>query len=252
MLLKSDASHHYSSAHKRFLKPCIMRFFETELPRTFGPEVRSLIADKLIEIFYSNNVDIKSLQAGQVLWNAVHKETRADAPNMKTVPVILTLVNDDDISQLENGLPMPKHRRRVIARILNEAYQQGALLSMRDIGILIATNPSVISAARIEYEKENNITLPHTGNLHDMGTTLTHKYQIVYKHWVEHKDPKTISKETKHSVKAVDRYLNDFNRVKTLYLDGKDLEFIKTVTNISINVSTQYVEMIEQYVKERK
>ncbi len=250
MLIRSDASHHYRSAHKRFIKPCIERFFETELPKTFGPNLRSIIADKLLEIFYSNNVDAKTLKSGQVLWNAVDKNTRADAVNMKTVPVILTLINNEDINRLENGMTMSEHRQYVIARITKEAYKQGALMSMRDIGILLSINPSTISATRIAYEKKHKTALPHTGNLQDMGTCLTHKYQIVYKSIVENKNPKTIASETKHSIKAVDRYLKDFHIVKTLYLDGKDTKYIKAVARISEHVSIQYIEMIKQYVKE--
>jgi len=250
MLLSSSESHHYASAHKRFLKPAIERFFETELPKMFGPNIRGTIADKLIEIFNSNNRDVTTLKPGQILWNAVNKDTRADASNMKLVPVVLTIVEDEDISGLERKTQMSEHRKKVIARITNEAYQQGALLSMRDIGLLLTIVPSSISSTRIAYEKKHGLTLPHTGSLHDMGTTLTHKFQIVYKYVVDKKDPKTISSETNHSIKAVDRYLNDYNRVKTLYLDGKSEDYIKTVTNISKYVSSQYIEMIKQYVKE--
>jgi len=252
MIIRSDASHHYSSAHKRFIKPCIERFFETELPKTFGPNLRSIIAEKLLDIFYANNVDAKTLKSGQVLWNAVDKNTRVDAVNMKTIPVIMTLVNNEDVNRLENGMPMSENRQYVIARITKEAHQQGALLSMRDIGILLSINPSTISSTRIAYEKKYNTALPHTGNLQDVGTCLTHKYQIVYKSIVEKKNPKTIASETKHSIKAVDRYLKDFHRVKTLYLDGKDTKYIRVVANISEHVSKQYIEMIEQYVKEPK
>ncbi len=250
MLLRSDASHHYKSAHKRFLKPAIERFFEIELPKLFGPTLRPILAEKLLEIFYANNIDTKTLKSGQMLWNAIDKNTRADASNMKIVPVTLSLVTDDDITNLENEISIKKHRQNVIARITKEAYEQGALLSMRDISLFLAALPPTISKARINYEKENNVSLPHTGNLHDMGTCLTHKYQIVYKYVIEKKDPKTIASETNHSAKAVDRYLHDYNRVKTLYDDGKDTQYIKTVTGIAVHVSKQYIEMIEQYVKE--
>ena len=252
MLVRSSASHHYSSAHKRFVKPSIMRFFETELPKLFGPNLREMITDKLLDIFYSNHVNIKALKAGQILWNAVHKNTRADAPNMKLVPVLLTIIDDEDIDNLEEGAVMFAHRQKVIARITEEAYQQDALLSMRDIGLILTITPSAISKARITYEKKNNITLPHTGNLHDMGTCLTHKSQIVYKSIVEKKDTKIIAKETAHSIKAVDRYLSDFNRIKTLHLDGKAPEYIKLVTRMPTHVIMQYIKIIEQYVKEQK
>lgn len=242
----------YKSAHKRFLKPAIENFFEVEFPKSFGPSTRSLIADELIKIFDANNRDINTIKPGQVLWNAVHKNTRADSKNMKLVPVVLTLVNDNDISNLVNGMKKSEHKQNVVARILREAYQQEALLSMRDVGLLLAINDSSATQTRKSYEKRHNVDLPHPGNLQDMGSCITHKYQIIYKYVVEKKDPMRIAKETNHTVNAVDNYLRNFNRVKTLYLDNKDEKYINTVTNLSIGLINQYVSIVNQYVKERK
>lgn len=250
MLPISSASKHYSSAHKRFLKPAIENFFKTEFTKSFGPNVRSFIADELIKIFQENNRDINSIKPGQVLWNAVHKDTRADWDNMKLVPVILTLVNNDDISKLENGLKIPEHRQNVVARMLEEAYSQNALLSMRDVSLLLSINDSYATINRKKYEEKHNVLLPHPGNLQDMGSCITHKYQIIYKCVVEKKDPVIAAKETNHTVLAVDRYLKDFNRVKTLYLDDKDENYIHLVTKLSLNLIAQYLSIINQYVKE--
>lgn len=250
MLPASRESKHYKSAHKRFLKPAIENFFKTELTTSYGPGLRSVIADELIKIFQANNRDINSIKPGQVLWNAVHKDTRADSDKMKLVPVILTLVNDDDISKLEKGLKVSEHKQNVIARILKEAYSQGALLSMRDVSLLMGMTDSNATFSRKKYEAKHNINLPHPGNLQDMGSCMTHKYQIIYKCVVEKKDPLVAAKETNHTINAVDRYLKDFNRVKTLYLDDKDNDYIHLVTKLSLNLIAQYVNIINQYVKE--
>ena len=252
MLPISTASKRYSSAHKRFLKPAIENFFKTEFDKSFGPNVRSFIADELIKIFKENNRDTNSLKPGQVLWNAVHKNTRSDSHNMKLVPVILTLVSDDDISKLENGLKVSEHKQNVIARILEEAYSQEALLSMRDVSLLLVMSDSSATHSRKKYEAKHDVNLPHPGNLQDMGSCLTHKYQIIYKCVVEKKDPLIAAKETNHTIMAVDRYLKDFNRVKTLYLDNKDEDYIHLVTKLSLNLIAQYVNIINQYVKELK
>ena len=252
MLLRSHASHHYKSAHKRFAKPAIEHFFEQEFPKMFGPNIRSVIADKLIEIFHANFRGTKTLEPGQILWNAVHKDTRADSLNMKLVPVVLTIICEEDIAKLENGMKVSEHKQIVIARLTKEAYDQNALLSMRDIGLLTAGDASHISLCRKNYEQQHNVTLPHTGNLHDMGSCLTHKYQIIYKCVVEKKDPTVVAAETNHTIRAVDHYLKDFNRVKTLYLDDKTPGYIHLVTNLSLNVIAQYINIINQYVKERE
>lgn len=248
MLLPSYASTHYKSAHKRFLKPAIENFFKTELPKTFGPSIRSSIADELIKIFEANNRDIKTIKPGQILWNAIHKDTRADSYNMKLVPVVLTIVNDDDISKLENGVKIQEHKENVIARMLQEAYSQDALLSMRDVSLLLCISYKYASLLRKTHEQKHNKTLPHPGSLQDVGSCITHKYQIIYKCVVEKKDPVIAAKETNHSIKAVDRYLKDFNRVKTLYMDNKDESYIHLVTNLSFGLIDQYTNIIKQYL----
>jgi len=252
MLPTPSSVKQYKSAHKRFLKTAIENFFKTEFEKSFGPNIRSFIADELIKIFNENNRDISTIKPGQVLWNAIHKDTRADSENMKIVSVVLTLVNDDDISKLENGLKISEHKQNVVARMLKEAYAQEALLSMRDVSLLLAMSISYATLNRKSYEKKHKVELPHPGNLQDMGSCITHKNQIVYKHVMEKKDPLTVARETNHTIYAVDNYLRDFNRVKTLYLDGKDQGYIHIVTKLSNNLIAQYVNIINQYVKVSK
>ena len=251
MLRKPDEHHRYHSAHGRFIKPIIEDFFTRELPNTFGPNLRSKIADELIGIFESNNRDVQSIKPGQILWNAVHKDTRADSPNRKLVPVVLTIVADQDISNLVDKVSIPENRQNIISRITKEAYSQGALLSMRDISLLLTTGLPSVSSARKKYEKKHSCSLPHTGTLHDMGSCITHKYQIVYKYVIEKKDPVIIAKETNHSLSAVDHYLKDYNRVKLLYMENKPPEYIKLATALPAHVINQYIDIINQYVKER-
>ena len=68
---------------------------------------------------------------------------------------------------------------------------------------------------------------------------------------VERKDTSVVARETKHSQRAVDRYLKDYFRVKTLVKDNKDINFIHHTTNLSRPLIKQYVQIINNYVKER-
>jgi hypothetical protein len=252
MIQKPDAYHKYHSAKRRFLKPAIQDFFKVEFPHFFGPNIISRIADELINIFELNNLDTKTLKPGQILWRAVHKDTRADSLHCRLIPVVLTLVDPDDINYLEKHGLRRQHRQKVIARIMSEAYRQGALLSSRDIALMLSTHDSLITTDRIAYEKEHNTSLPHTGNLQDVGSCITHKYQIIYKYVVEKKDPVCISNETNHSLKAVDHYLKDYNRVRLLLMENKSPEYIKMTTGLPIHVIKQYINIINQHVKEQK
>jgi hypothetical protein len=251
MIPKSSSVKHYNSAHDRFLKPAIVNFFEREFCGMFGPVVRENISDALIDLFNSLCPESSRLKPGQIVWNALDKRTRADSDKRRYKPVILSLVTDDDVSMFEKGLSVTTVRKNVMARMIREAYQQGAVLSTRDLSLLLVSSASALSYQRVEYEKEHQTVLPHTGVIHDMGTTLTHKKLIIYKHVVEKKDPSIVARETNHSQMAVDKYLKDFGRVKTLVNDNKDLDFIHHTTNIARPVIKQYLQIINNYVKER-
>lgn len=250
MIRKPTNERKYASAHDRLLKPAIVNFFETEFSGMFGPVVRKNIADELISLFESLCPEQQRLKPGQLVWNALDKTTRADSPNRKYKPVTLTIVADEDITLFEKATSVPVIRKGVIQRLIKEAYEQGAVLSTRDLSLLLVSDGSYISNLRIKFEEENQVVLPHAGVLHDMGTTLTHKRIIVYKHVVEKKDPMVVAKETNHSQRAVDRYLKDYNRVKALVKDKKDIDFIHLATGMSLSVIKQYQKIIDDYVKD--
>ncbi|MGI6323026.1 MAG: DUF1670 domain-containing protein [Bacteroidales bacterium] len=251
MIPKTPSVKHYSSAHDRFLKPAIVNFFKREFCSLFGPIVRENIADAIIDLFNSLCPESSRLKPGQIIWNALDKRTRADSEKRRYKSVILSLVTDDEVSMFEKNCSIKEIRQNVMARMIKEAYQQGAVLSTRDLSLLLVSSAAWLSQQRIEYEKQNQTILPHTGVIHDMGTTLTHKRIIIYKHVVEKKDPSIVARETNHSQASVDKYLKDFNRVKTLVNDNKDIEFIHHTTNIARPVIRQYLQIINNYVKEQ-
>ena len=247
-----DGIRKYRTAHDRFLKPAIVNFFKTEFSGHFGPIIRENIADALIDLFDSLCPETSRLEPGQMIWNALDRHTRADSPHRRYKPVILTIVDKTDIEMFEKEVPASKIKAHVMARMMKEAYLQGGLLSTRDISLILCDKASNLSSIRTKYEKENHTALPHTGSIQDMGSTLTHKVQIVYKHVVLGKDPITVARETNHSQCAVDRYIKDYHRVKTLTDDGKNTDYINQATNISKHVITQYQQIIKNMSKNIK
>jgi len=244
MIKKADSYNRYNSAKDRFLKAAISNFFACEFPKFFGPVMREKLADELIALVLTLYPEKNRLEHGQMLWNALDKSTRATSPRRSYVPVVLSVVTAQDIEQLAQGAPMTQIARNAVARIIEEAYHQGGILSSRDIGLLTLRNPSTVSAIRIAYEKEHDCTLPHTGLLHDIGSGVSHKAVIIRKIMIEKKDPADVARETSHSQKAVDRYLNDYHRVRTAYDHNPDIDYVHLVTNLSKNLIKQYVEII--------
>lgn len=247
MLPTSFSVKKYKSAEQRFLKPTLVRFFQQEFPKFFGPKIAANIADEIIQIIQKLNPKKDTLMPGQIFWNALNKNTRADSKNVKFTPVILTLVDQQDVQRCADGESVSKVARDAMARMIQEAYEQGGILSSRDLGLLTLRNDGWVSKMRISYEKEHQISLPHTGSLHDMGTCLTHKEQIIYKVIVQKKDPALVANETNHSQKSVDAYLSNYHRVKTVFKTNNDINYIHFVTKISKHVIKQYIKIFNLY-----
>jgi hypothetical protein len=246
MIAQPQPQKHFGSARKRFLQSSIASFLDREFPRTFGPVIRQKIAEKIVELVGRQLPAKQHLRPGQCVWNAVSIATRPDSPNCRLIPVILTLVDASDVEQLASGVAMPVIAQQSIARICREAFEQGALLSMRDIGLLVWRTNNSISTIRKKWEADQKTSLPHVGTIQDFGTCITHKTAIVRKVVYEGKDPRRAADETKHSQRAVDRYLKDFHRVRTCYEHTPDIEFITRTTGLSRFLVNQYVDIIKE------
>lgn len=207
------------------------------------------MAERIVDLVDQQLPPKDYLRPGQCVWNAVSIATRPDSPNCRLVPVILTLVDSPDVEQLARGIPMSVIARQSIARICREAFEQGALLSMRDIGLMVWRHYASISSIREKWEADQKTTLPHVGTIQDFGSCITHKIAIIRKVVYEGKDPRRAADETKHSQRAVDRYLKDFHRVKTCYDHTPDIEFVIRTTGLSKHLVNQYVGIIKEYEK---
>lgn len=237
----------YGSAESRFLQGALDNFFKREFPKFFGPILREKLVNELIKIL-DKLLPLKDrVKPGQIVWNAIDISTRPDSKYRKFVPVILTIISDDDIRKLKKGVPMSEIRDHAIARILTEAYHQGALLSMRDVGLFSWRLNSSVCAYRINYEKKHNLTLPTTGSIQDMGTCISHKKIITKKIVVDKKDPLKVARETKHSMQAVDRYLKDFYRVQYCFNENKDVEFTSKATGLTKKLVNEYFEILDNF-----
>lgn len=249
MIKTPDSVKRYSSARARFFKPVLMNFFARECPRFFGPIMREKLAEELIHLFEALAPETTRLKPGQLLWSALDKYTRADSPRRRYVPVVLTVICEQDVEELAGGAPISEIAQGAIARMMREAYDQGGILSCRDLGLLTLRQPALISMLRRRYEAKHGCTLPHTGALHDMGSCVSHKATIIRKVVLEKKDPAQVARECHHSQHAVDRYLKDYHRVKTLHKLNQNVEFIHLATQIAKHVIVQYIHLITQEEK---
>jgi len=248
-----DAQKRFNSARRRLLLPDLKEFLQKNVPQVGGADMCMFLAEKLYE-FFSSRIALKEfLQPGQMLWTAVDKRTRPDSKNLKTNTVILTLITDEEIQLLTAGKETPNTLfQGAIARMLQESYKQGSLLSMRDLSLIFKKSWGAISSERIQYEKKHNIVLPSTGSLQDMGSCLTHKKMILRKILIEKKEMRVVRSETCHTQAAIDRYLKDYRRVELLLDDNRSLEYISKVTGLRNHLVKQYDEIYYEDKKSKK
>jgi len=252
MMPATAAQKRFSSAHTRFFDAAVHRFFKEHFPGFCGEELLKIITVKLMNLIQTYAFEITRIQPGQMLWVAIDKNTRADSYKVRYKPVVLTLVSPDEIGLLEQGRKSaPNLASSAIARICNEAFEQNALLSMRDISLIFKRDSTRVCELRKTYEKEHNVQLPTPSLLQDMGSGVTHKAIILRKILFENKEMSVVRTETYHTQQAIDRYLKDYRRVELLLNENKDIFYIAQITQMSIYLIKQYQVIFNELKKSK-
>jgi DNA-binding CsgD family transcriptional regulator len=129
-----------------------------------------------------------------------------------------------------------------------QAYEQGGLLTNHDLSEILNLAESLIAQLLANYERQNKTLIPRRGTVHDAGNSLSHKWIICHKRYVEGKSADQIARESYHSLEAVDRYLGQFDRVRHCLQQGMDTVEIAHILNCSVSL----VEVYQQIDKELK
>lgn len=196
--------------------------------------------------------DLHHIHYGQLVWMAVpvdeypQRGKSIAATRMK--PVVLSFISDEDISHIAHGFDSKTLRKKRLKRWVNEAFDQGALLTQLDLATLLGVCDAVVSNYVNEIQKDGSL-LPTRGNIHDLSGAITHKREIITLYLEGFLTP-DIALKTKHSKEAVDRYIKDYHRVATLWKhDITDLDQISQLTRLSKKVAQQYIDLLPDKVR---
>lgn len=249
---KSSYAALYTPQQAKTFRNVVTRFILREFPRLGGPWVVGHFVDKLMALVDEHHLMRDRIKPGQTVWMAVAADEtagyRKPMSETRQVPVILTLINRDDIASLRQGTPRQDVLRQAIARAAREAYAQGGVLSVMDLGLLFARCRSTISHQIKRYEDETQQIVPRRGTVHDMGSTVSHKRIICYHAFVEGKPTHIIALETYHTPLAVDNYLLDFARVFfAVHQRGMSPEEAAFALGRSLKLVKTYLTLIEEF-----
>ncbi len=239
----------YEPQLQKSMKTVLCSRFISEYGFMGGKEVIELIVNDLLKIVNEHQLPLSKVKKGQILWQAVAKdETSSYGKSMsdtRTIPVILTLVSDEDINMRINGTSITQIRKNVTERIMKEADEQQGTLSQPDIALLLAISRASVGKYIHEIQKEKGTTLPYRGTIHDMGPTVTHKREIVRLRLQKVSTPE-IARRTNHSEEAVDRYINDYERVIRISDIFKPID-IAFITNLSESLVIEYLDLKQEF-----
>ena len=209
---------------------------------------------KLIDEYFlvsSIDSDLHHINYGQLVWMAVpvdeYPKRGKGIAETRMKPVVLSFVTDDDISHIAHGFDSKALRKKRMERWIDEAFDQGALLTQLDLSTLLGVCDAVISKYAQEIQQNGKI-LPTRGNIHDLSGAITHKKEIITLYLEGYLTP-DIALKSKHSKEAVDRYIKDYHRVETLWKHGiTDLDKIAQLTRLSKRVAQQYIDLLPEKI----
>jgi DNA-binding CsgD family transcriptional regulator len=114
------------------------------------------------------------------------------------------------------------------------------LLTNHDLSEILNLADALIAQMLAKYERDNKKLIPRRGTLHDAGNSISHKWIICYKRYVEGKNSDQIARETYHSIEAVDRYIGQFDRIRHCLQQGMDAKEVAHILSCSIAVVEVY------------
>jgi len=126
----------------------------------------------------------------------------------------------------------------------DEARQQGALLTQEDLAEILDTDVRTIRRD-IQELREQGLLVPTRGQQKDIGPGVTHRVRTLQL-FLEGKEPTEIARQLKHSLTAIERYIDTFCRV--VYCQRKFRNNLQTalVVGISLSAVNTYLEVHHQ------
>ena len=226
-----------------------------ELLTNFGFENMALIADLLINRFLAIVDEFSGapgrLQPYQTMVIGVDKREKSrygvSIANLKLKPAVVSLITPEEILELAEGTPLPQVRPCMVARILREAFDQGAVLSFTIVSLLFGVSPSAIGDWVKKYRQSHpDEVVPHAGVVFDLGRTHTHKGPVLMLHY-QGLLTQEIARRLNHDPQRVDKYINDHQRIVTAHEAGHTFDEICLLTGLSANLVQQHLDWYQRF-----
>jgi hypothetical protein len=211
------------------------------------------LTELIKEVYFPWLAQPEAVHAGQLAITAVSADEPGHKPlvHCKMVPVVLTLYAGDEdfqyrLAQGANGATAL--RRRQIARMAQEALDQGALVTAEDLAFRIFNCGLRTISRDLKALAAEGLVVPLRSQQKDAGRALSHRVQAV-ELYLQRYTFTQIGRRIYHSLPAIANYVVTFALVVAHTRDGHSLDEIAFLMQISSTLVRQYQELYQRYDK---
>jgi hypothetical protein len=242
----------FSPMRDKTLKNVLRHQFVTE----FGYENKVIFAEAMIERILQTVENFTKpaalIKPGQMLWMAVpndgRKHTKKRMRDTPQVPIVLDLVTDDDLAALTQEKSYESVRRQRQARLLDQALAQGGVLAQSDLAAITLRHPRQVGKGIAAYQKSNGRILPYRGSVQDVGSTMTHKVEVIRLFEAGFLEPEICQKlDIAHDLTAVENYVQTYKNVLKLLDNDFSPADVAGILRISKRLVDSYIEIIAEH-----
>ncbi len=237
-------------AYKSF-SGALEAFFAQECPQLGGLRTRQVLVKGILDMVHCFYPETTHMRPGQVVWPTVHAEEFSSygktIKQTRLQTVVLDLIGRQDAEDRAKGKKLKELKTEAIVRMCKQAYEQDGCLTAAELSILLKMSPWTIGKYIKNWELTNKEVLPRRGSIHDIGPTLTHKKIIIEKLFIEQKRVHQVSRETGHSLPAIQRYISTFKQVLLCKQKGMSTEEIAYAIGRTVRLTKEYEAIIEGY-----
>jgi hypothetical protein len=206
------------------------------------------IVDKVREVFLLNeHSEVGGLKPGQMKKLVINSKEPAGKKltDCSFTHVLITFDGGEEDTEVYKEKGIDALRRHRILRICDEARQQGGLFTQEDLALLFGCDVRTIRRDISNFKKDG-VHVPTRGHQKDIGPTLSHREQAI-RHFMDNKEPLEVARQIKHSLKAVERYINIFCRVVFLYTKKFNPLQISFTIGISYQLTKTCIQLYNEY-----
>jgi len=196
-----------------------------------------IIVEKAKEVFaIGDHAEGNILQPGQMIWTALDMSEPPGKPlkDCKLRRITLTHIKQKEDAEVRRLYNRSIKRQQQINRMAVEAQDQRALLTQEDLAEILDTDVRTIRRD-IQHLRKQGISVPTRGQQKDIGPGVTHRVQAITL-FLEEKEPVEIARAIKHSLTAVERYIDSFCRV--VYCQRRFRNNLQTALVVGASIHT--------------